>query len=125
MIGLIVVLDAVTAIPFALLRKLNKARRFATIKIFNVALNISLNFVFLLLVPEWSQKVATALFGDQVSLLVWVFVAGLASSFLSLILLWPQLRSFRFQLSNTFIRPMLNYALAGFDCRWRNGQRSN
>lgn len=111
MIGLIVALDAVTAIPFALLRKLNKARRFATIKIFNVALNISLNFIFLLLVPEWSQKVATALFGDQVSLLVWVFVAGLASSFLSLILLWPQLRSFRFQLNKAFIRPMLNYAL--------------
>ncbi|MDY0076372.1 MAG: oligosaccharide flippase family protein [Bacteroidales bacterium] len=111
MIGLIVALDAATAIPFALLRKLNKARRFATIKILNVGLNISLNFIFLLLIPEWSQKVAISLFGDQVSLLVWVFIANLASSLLSLLLLWPQLKNFRFQLSNTFIRPMLNYAL--------------
>jgi len=111
MIGLIVALDAATAIPFALLRKLNKARRFATIKIFNVGLNISLNFIFLLLIPEWSQKVATSLFGDQVSLLVWVFIANLASSLLSLLLLWPQLKNFRYQLSNAFIRPMLNYAL--------------
>jgi len=111
MIGLIVALDAATAIPFALLRKLNKARRFATIKVLNVALNISLNFIFLLLIPEWSQKVAVSLFGDQVSLLVWVFIANLAASLLSLLLLWPQLKSFRFQISNAFVRPMLNYAL--------------
>lgn len=111
MIGFIVALDTATAIPFALLRKLNKARRFATIKILNVVLNISLNFIFLLLIPEWSQKAAASIFGSQVSLLVWVFIANLAASLLSLLLLWPQLKGFRFQLSSTFIRPMLNYAL--------------
>ena len=56
MIGLIVALDAATAIPFALLRKLNKARRFATIKVLNVALNSSLNFIFYYLFLNGHKK---------------------------------------------------------------------
>ena len=43
----ILALDAITALPFARLRKEGKAKRFATIKIVNIILNISLNIFFL------------------------------------------------------------------------------
>lgn len=111
LVGLIVALDAVTAIPFALLRKLNKARRFAIIRIVNVSLNIALNLLFIKVIPEWSLSVASEIFGSGSSLLLWVFVANLLASFLSLILLWPQLKQFTFQWDNSLLRPMLQYAL--------------
>jgi len=45
--ALIIALDAVSAIPFAKLRALNKAGRFATIKIINIVSNILLTFFLL------------------------------------------------------------------------------
>ncbi|HOI32567.1 MAG: oligosaccharide flippase family protein [Bacteroidales bacterium] len=110
-VGLIVTLDAVTAIPFALLRKQNKARRFATIRILNVSLNIGLNVIFIVLIPEWAMKFATDVFGHNSSLLLWVFVANLIASLLSLVLLWPQLKRFSFCWDTSLIKPMLSYAL--------------
>jgi len=110
-VGLIVALDAITAIPFALLRKQNKARRFATIRILNVSLNIGLNVLFIVLIPNWAMKFATEIFGNNASLLLWVFVANLIASLLSLVLLWPQLKRFSFSWDSSLLKPMLSYAL--------------
>ena len=45
----ILALDAITSLPFARLRKEGKAKRFATIKIINILLNIGLNIFFLVI----------------------------------------------------------------------------
>jgi O-antigen/teichoic acid export membrane protein len=45
--AIIVALDALSAIPFAKLRKENKAKKFAMINIYNVVINIALNLYFL------------------------------------------------------------------------------
>jgi O-antigen/teichoic acid export membrane protein len=47
----ILALDALSSIPFARLRAQNKPRRFATIKMVNISINIGLNLFFLLLCP--------------------------------------------------------------------------
>lgn len=111
LIALIVALDATTAIPFALLRQQNKARVFALIKIANVTLNISLNIFFIFLIPEKSTAWAEALFGPGTSLVLWVFVSNLTASLLTLLLLLPYIRGFRFNLDYTLLKPMLHYAL--------------
>lgn len=110
-LGLIVALDALTAVPFAKLRRLNKAKLFTLIKIANVSLNIGLNLFFLLGIPESALAISDKLFGPQAGLLVWVLISNVASSLLSLFLLLPQFRGYRFELDKSLIRPMLAYAL--------------
>ncbi len=110
-IGLIVALDALTAIPFALLRKQNKARRFATIKLWNVAVNIGLNLIFILAIPKVSIAISDTLFGHNEGLLIWVFIANFVASLLSLLMLLPQMRQYRWEIDKKLVRPMLNYAL--------------
>lgn len=110
-IGLIVALDAATAVPFALLRKQNKARKFATIKLVNVVLNVSLNLLFLTVFPKFSLQLAQDLFGPGASLLVWVFIINFVSSLVSLLMLFPSMTKYRWQLDFTFLKPVLVYAL--------------
>ena len=110
-LGIIVAFDALTAVPFAKLRKLNKAKLFTLIKIANVSLNIGLNLFFLLVIPETALAISDTVFGPQAGLLVWVLISNVLSSFLSLLLLLPQFRGFHFELDKSLIRPMLAYAL--------------
>ena len=110
-LGIIVALDALTAVPFAKLRRLNKAKLFTIIKIANVCLNIGLNLFFLLVIPETALAISDKVFGPQAGLLVWVLISNVLSSFLSLLLLLPQFKGFRFELEKSMIRPMLAYAL--------------
>lgn len=110
-IGLIVALDAATAVPFALLRKQNMARKFAIIKLVNVVVNVSLNLLFLTVFPKFSLQLAINIFGEGSTLLVWVFVINLFSSALSLIMLLPRMKRFRWNLDLAFLKPILKYAL--------------
>ena len=52
MMGCIVAVDAICCIPYAYLRYQGKAIRFATLKIINISMNISLNIFFLVLCPK-------------------------------------------------------------------------
>jgi O-antigen/teichoic acid export membrane protein len=49
--ALVLGLDALTAIPFAQLRRENKAVNFAVVKLVNIGINIGLNLFFLVLCP--------------------------------------------------------------------------
>ena len=111
LIGIIVALDALTAVPFAKLRRLNKAKLFTIIKIANVALNIGLNLFFLCVIPETALAISEKVFGPQAGLLIWVLISNVLSSFLSLLLLLPQFKGFRFELEKSMIRPMLAYSI--------------
>ncbi|MCK9448760.1 MAG: oligosaccharide flippase family protein [Bacteroidales bacterium] len=107
----IVVLDALTAIPFALLRKQNKAGRFAMIKIVNVVVNVGLNLLFLIVIPDWSLQTAQLFFGASASLVIWVFISNLLASLLSLIMLFPSISTYKWDLSFAFLKPVFQYAL--------------
>lgn len=111
LLGLIVAFDALTAVPFAKLRNNNKAKLFTIIKIANVSLNIGLNLLFLLVIPETALSISDKVFGPQAGLLIWILISNVLSSFLSLILLIPQFKDFHFEFDKSLIRPMLGYAL--------------
>ena len=111
-IALIIAIDAITAIPFAYLRYQNKALKFSSIRIISVAITISLNLIFLLLIPWY--------FGDEYSnlplyrstnLVTFVFVANLIGSFSTLVMLSKEFREFRFKIDSILMVKMLKYGL--------------
>lgn len=110
-LGIIVAIDAFNAVPFAKLRKENKAIHFSAIKIANVVLNIGLNLLFLVVFPEKSTIISAKLFGPEAGLLIWVLVSNIFSSLLSLLLLLPQLKNLRYEIDLRLVKPMLKYAL--------------
>jgi len=89
-IGIIVGVDAFTAIPFARLRWENRAAKFALIKIAGVVLNIGLNFMFLLLLPSLVDQGSTTwlvkFYNPEIGV-GYVFVSNVASSLFTLVLL--------------------------------------
>ena len=111
LLGIIVAIDAAAAIPFAMLRKENKAARFSLIKTVNVLTNIFFNILFLVIIPEKSIMIGESLFGEGTSLLIWVFISNILASLLNLILLLPQLSKLRLSLNKELIVPMLKYSL--------------
>ena len=111
LLGLAVAADAVCAVPFCVLRQHNKASRFSLIKMVNVGVNVALNVLFLVVMPQASQRVANAVFGLAAGQLTWVFVSNLAASLVTLAMLWPQLRQVRPQWDGALMRRLVSYAL--------------
>jgi len=111
MIGIIVAMDVIAAVPFAMLRYENKAKRFSIIKILNVALNIGLNIFFLCVIPETALNISSSVFGSHSGLLIWVLISNVLSSLLSLLLLMPQLRMIKFGMDKDLLIPVLKYAI--------------
>jgi len=81
-LGLVISIDALTAITFAKLRYLNKALLFSSIKIIGVVVNLVLNILFLVYLPNTTSF----LFIKNIDLIGWVFISNLVSSLLTLII---------------------------------------
>jgi O-antigen/teichoic acid export membrane protein len=89
--------DAVSVVPFARLRFHNRAGKFAFIKSVNIVVNLALNFVFILL------------FGMGIE---GVFLAGLAASALSWLILLPGvLKSLEVRISRDLLKALLRFGI--------------
>jgi O-antigen/teichoic acid export membrane protein len=112
-IGIIVGVDAFTAIPYARLRWQNRATRFAVIKTASVLLNIGLNFLFLLVIPSINSSSATGWLGSIYNPergVGYVFVSNIASSLFAMALLSGTIASVRpYFVSALWIR-MIGYS---------------
>ncbi len=112
LLSLILALDVLTAIPFALLRLDNKAMQFSGIKFINVFVNITLNFLFLYglrWVSEEQPNSYLASFFNEDRKVIYVFIANLMASFTSLVLLSPVFKRFRFVWDWVLFKRMLRY----------------
>jgi O-antigen/teichoic acid export membrane protein len=117
--GLIISIDAVCAIPFVKLRKQNKAFRFASIKLMNVGVNITLNLLFIVLFP-WLLKngsnLPVWLYNPSIGL-GYIFISNLAASVITLFIISP-LISFKGGFDKVLLKKILAYSLpllvAGF-----------
>ena len=92
--GIIIGVDAITAIPFAWLRQQNKALKFAAIKIFNILVFIGLNLFFLLLCPyliNTGVELPTWLYNPEIGI-GYIFISNLAASILTLVALIPSMK---------------------------------
>jgi O-antigen/teichoic acid export membrane protein len=116
-LALILGLDAVAAIPFARLRLENKARKFATIRMANIVLNVALNLFFIIVCPDIMageylaalQPVVASIYDPSIGV-GYVFLSNLAASALTLLLLAREFAGFRFRLDLPALRPLLVYA---------------
>lgn len=110
--GIIIGLDALTAIPFARLRQQNKAFRFAIIKIINVSIQVGLNLFFLWLCPvlikQNPDSVLTLVYSPDVGV-GYAFISNLVASIVTLLLLIPDILNIRFKFDKALFKQMLNY----------------
>lgn len=115
---LIILIDSITAIPFARMRLENKAKKFVIIKIVNITINIGLQLVFLVVLPSIIQS------GGNSKLIQWansiddlqlgigyIFLANLIANVCLIVLVFPYFKSFSFRLNMAALRPMFLYAL--------------
>lgn len=112
--ALIIFFDTLTTLPFARLRRENKALRFATIRLVNIFINIFFNVFFLVLCPLWLKDkgvfyiLADAVYSPSIGV-GYVFISNLLASAITLLILIPQFRGFRFQVDKKLLSDMLQY----------------
>jgi len=111
-IGLIIAIDAFTALPFAQLRHQNKARRFSTIRILSVLLTIAFNLIFLWVVPKIAgDRLIELPLYKSTNLVAFVFISNTLGSLATLAMLIPELSSFKITINWPLLRKMLAYGL--------------
>jgi O-antigen/teichoic acid export membrane protein len=116
-LAVILAVDAIVAIPFARLRLLNKAVKFASVKLANILLTVGANMFFLVICRniydgEYLQEVRplVAYIYDPDFGIGYIFLINLVANALIIPMLWREFFSFRFELSKELLRPMLSYA---------------
>ncbi|MBI5540741.1 MAG: oligosaccharide flippase family protein [Bacteroidia bacterium] len=90
-LSIIIGLEAITAIPFALLRQQNRPVRFAALKFINIAIQVILNLFFILLCPYLVKKgylLPTWLFDPSIGI-GYIFISNLIAIIFTLIMLVP------------------------------------
>ena len=107
-----VALDAVLTMPYSYLRFRGRAMRFAIIRLVNIGVNIGLNLFFILLCPWLMEHVPGSVewfyrpdFG-----IGYIFLSNLVSTLVTLALLVPELRGFRWRFNARLWREMLGYS---------------
>jgi O-antigen/teichoic acid export membrane protein len=115
LLGLVLALDAIAAIPFARLRFRNQALRFALIKLFNICVNITFNLFFLLLLP-WlfkkgiAQSLTDILYFPEFRV-GYVFLSNLLASLFTLMFFVNDILRSRLIYSGKVLREMIFYSL--------------
>ncbi len=115
---LILALDAISAIPFAKLRANNRPIRFATIKFINIATNVGLNLIFLLLFPfllknanNSIKQLILLVYNPNLNLIIYVFISNLVASAITLVFLLSEFKTYRFYFDFKLWKKMMIYAL--------------
>jgi O-antigen/teichoic acid export membrane protein len=105
--------DALTIIPFARLRALNKAFKFALIKLTVIAINIGSNLILLLLFPYLAKSgVDFGYFQQYVSSpnIDLIFLSNFLSSGIGLLMLLPSFKNIEWSFDWELLKRMLSYS---------------
>lgn len=113
--ALIIVFDVVSTVPFAKLRALNRPKMFAFFKIFGIAVCFALNILFLYILPYlYNNNIMPGLVSIIYSPSIgvgYIFIANLASSAVTLLLLFIVLPQNKIIFDKIIWKRMLKYAL--------------
>ena len=108
----IVALDTLAVLPFSKLRFEGRPRKFAAIKFLNILINVGLVVFFLVLCKGQHEKNAdniwSVLYNPSIDI-GYVFLATLAASAVTLLLLGKELMSFRPKIDGPLLKEMLIY----------------
>jgi O-antigen/teichoic acid export membrane protein len=110
-LALILSIDAITSLPLARLRAEEKAKKFATVQLASIFVNIGLTLFFLLILFDKNTD-------DASTGVLYIFIANLVASLVKPILLWKEFLTIRFEWDYVLMKKMWKYALpiviAGF-----------
>ena len=98
-------LDALVAIPFALMRKQDQANRFAGLKLLNIILNIGFNLFFLLGLPALGFGR-----GGGSLALHYIFISNIIASAVTLALAHESMRSISWHFSADYWKALIRYS---------------
>lgn len=115
--AIIVGMDAIVAIPYAHLRAVNKARIFATYKLINIAVSLSLNLFFIYAVP-WLWENGTegirsvlSLFYHGELVISYIFISNILASLIQLCIFIPGILRLKLRFDPLYWKKMMVYAL--------------
>ena len=111
--AIILATDAITAIPFAKLRRENKALKFSIIKILNVVITIGLVFLFLKIEPSLREK-GKSILGNLYNpdlRVGYVFLANAIGSVSMLIMLFREIISIQLRMDAILWKKMMSYSI--------------
>lgn len=116
MMAAVLAIDAFVAIPLARLRRQNKAKKFAVVRMANIGINILFNLLFIKVCMDirdgeyLSSLLPTVQYYHKISFLVgYILLANLISNGLMIPMLLSSFKGYRFQLPKDFAKPMLAY----------------
>lgn len=107
----ILALDTLVVIPFAYLRASNRPVKFATVKVLNIAVVVILNFYFLWFVAEFPAFAPDGILSNysDADKVGYIFLANLAASAVTFLILLPYFFRTKLDFSTTIIRQMWKY----------------
>lgn len=110
-IAIILWIDGIMAIPFALIRQQNKAKLFATVKVGNILLNVGLQVFFLLALPAISQGngLGSTWYNPELGI-GYIVLANLIANAMYFPMLWRYILKIRISFHWAQLKPMLIYA---------------
>ena len=110
--SLILGLDAIASIPFALLRQQNRPIKFAIVKNINIFSNILLNLYFLLLCPYLlkTSNISLPFYNPEIGV-GYVFISNLISSIITIPLLFIEIKQIQNGFDKVLWRKMMLYGL--------------
>lgn len=116
-LAIIMIIDAVVAIPYARIRLEKRPRKFVAIRVSNILLNVGLNFYFLWFCRNIHEGnflpflKGTWFFNYNPALGVgYIVFANLIANLATIPMLWGELRDFRFRWDWNAFKPMWIYA---------------
>ncbi len=104
----VLVLDTLVVAPFAYLRALGKPIKFTLIKLSSVSVYVLLNYFFLWAIPKFNIEFSGY---DKTDLVKYIFIANLAASVVTIILLLPYFLKTKWVFDKAIFKQMLNYGL--------------
>ncbi len=102
----VLALDTLVVVPFAYLRASGRPIKFSVIKLSNIFTYVLLNIFFLWAMPKYNIQLLTAFSDDPVQ---YVFIANLAASAMTFLLLSPYFFRAKLQFDFSILKSLLSY----------------
>ncbi len=113
MMAVVIAIDVMCSLPFALLRFEKRPLHFASIKLLFVFLNIGLNLFFLVACPalySGSESLLAMVYNPEKSGVYYILLSNLLSSSIMAIALWPQLFRQQYRIDIPLLKKILRYS---------------
>jgi len=111
----IIALDTLSTIPFARLRQENRPVKFAAAKIIGIMVNVFLTWFFVSYCSQHAKADAnswvTLFFNPKLNLIVYVVLANLIQSIITLLFLYKEIAQIRFEFDTKLWKQMMIYSL--------------